>query len=226
MHHNVSLFLGPPAENAGSGSLLKICWMLSLQVHKAKLWTGETVAVKVQYPGLGASVTADLAVLTGLARAAEWLFPDGFRFEWILAELRQNLRTELDFRVEATNSERLRTAIGSHTSITVPAIVREVWQGSESPSPALLPAQASMPVQLCYMLTEICPRWCICHGAAAYIFGPACPCGKGLQFLCPVRWPSLPPACACAQFHPVLDLIVCHVKGLGSHDHPKDIPRH
>ena len=106
----------------------------ALQVHKAKLWTGETVAVKVQYPGLGASVTADLAVLTGLARAAEWLFPDGFRFEWILAELRQNLRTELDFRVEATNSERLRNAIGSHTSITVPAIIREVWQGPLAPT--------------------------------------------------------------------------------------------
>ncbi|KAK9844787.1 hypothetical protein WJX74_006844 [Apatococcus lobatus] len=96
------------------------------QVHRAKLWTGETVAVKVQYPGLGAAVTADLTVLTGLARAAEWLFPDGFRFEWILAELRQNLRTELDFRVEAANSERLRSAIGSHTSITVPAVVPEL----------------------------------------------------------------------------------------------------
>ena len=95
-------------------------------MHRAKLWTGETVAVKVQYPGLTAAVTADLTVLTGLAAAAEWLFPRGFRFGWVLAELRQNLKAELDFRVEAANSKRLRTAIGIHTNVTVPAVIPEV----------------------------------------------------------------------------------------------------
>ena len=97
-----------------------------MQVHRAKLWTGEIVAVKVQYPGLTAAVTADLTVLTGLARVAEWLFPDGFRFGWVLAELRRNLAAELDFRVEAANSKRLSTSIGSSSSIIVPSIVSEV----------------------------------------------------------------------------------------------------
>ncbi len=99
-----------------------------LQVHRAKLWTGESVAVKVQYPGLTAAVTADLTVLTGLARVAEWLFPDGFRFGWVVAELRRNLAAELDFRVEAANSERLRASVGSCTSVVVPSIVPEVCE--------------------------------------------------------------------------------------------------
>jgi aarF domain-containing kinase len=51
-----------------------------VQVHKAKLWDGREVAVKVQYVGLETAVTADFTTLSVLAKAAAQWFPDSFDF--------------------------------------------------------------------------------------------------------------------------------------------------
>lgn len=58
-----------------------------MQVHRARLHDGREVAVKVQYPGLQAAVTADLAALASLASAAAVLFPNAFDFGWVISEL-------------------------------------------------------------------------------------------------------------------------------------------
>lgn len=68
------------------------------QVHRAVLWDGREVAVKVQYLGLETAVSADLACLGALAAAAARLFPAAPDLRWVLAELRSNLAQELDFR--------------------------------------------------------------------------------------------------------------------------------
>jgi ABC1 atypical kinase-like domain len=56
--------------------------MGTMQVHKARLLTGEAVAVKVQYAGLESAVAADLATFSGLATLAGAAFPD-FKLGWV-----------------------------------------------------------------------------------------------------------------------------------------------
>ena len=51
-------------------------------MHKARLLTGELVAVKIQYAGLESAVAADLATFSGLAAVAGAAFPD-FKLGWV-----------------------------------------------------------------------------------------------------------------------------------------------
>lgn len=67
-------------------------------MHKAKLHTGEEVAVKIQYPGLQRAADADLAVLRLLAAAAAAAFA-GLELRWLQEELHRKLMEELDFTV-------------------------------------------------------------------------------------------------------------------------------
>ena len=48
----------------------------SCQVHRARLLSGEDVAVKLQYSGLESAVAADLATFSALATLAGLAFPD------------------------------------------------------------------------------------------------------------------------------------------------------
>ena len=49
-------------------------------MHKARLFDGREVAVKVQYIGLETAVTADFTTLTVLASAAARWFPNSLDF--------------------------------------------------------------------------------------------------------------------------------------------------
>lgn len=95
------------------------------QVHKAQLLSGEEVAVKVQYAGLASAVAADLATFAGLAVMAGIAFPD-FKLGWVVADLRQQLAKELDFRLEADNSRTLAAATADDPAIAVPAVYDEL----------------------------------------------------------------------------------------------------
>src|SRR5213593_2371415 len=77
------------------------------QVHRAELRGGEPVAVKVQYPGVAATVRQDvknvkalLRVFTGIAR--DIMRQDVDREE-VAAELEARLHEELDYLNEAAN---------------------------------------------------------------------------------------------------------------------------
>lgn len=58
----------------------KVHGIACLQVHKARLFDGREVAVKVQYLGLETAVTADFTTLTVLAKAAAKWFPNSLDF--------------------------------------------------------------------------------------------------------------------------------------------------
>lgn len=83
------------------------------QVHTATLHDGQQVVIKIQRPRARAQVTTDLDILERLAGDAER------RTEWardygagaLAAEFARTLREELDYRVEAANTEMLRGAI-------------------------------------------------------------------------------------------------------------------
>src|SRR5262245_41578872 len=80
------------------------------QVHRAKLITGQSVAVKVQRPGLKALIEFDLTVLR---RVARWLerYPNLIRgVEWqaTLKEFRTTVFEEMDYEQEVRNAETFR----------------------------------------------------------------------------------------------------------------------
>ncbi|KAG7359788.1 ABC1 family-domain containing protein [Nitzschia inconspicua] len=77
------------------------------QVHAAKLKTGEDVVIKVQKPGIDASLKADLSFIYVASRVLEFLQPDWERtsLSGIVGDIRSSMLEELDFEKEATNTE-------------------------------------------------------------------------------------------------------------------------
>ena len=77
------------------------------QVYKAKLKTGETVAVKVQRPRAKDQIKIDIQVLLMLARFAENHIPGAKDYDTVrvVLEFQRWTVNELDYRKEATNGE-------------------------------------------------------------------------------------------------------------------------
>jgi len=93
------------------------------QVYKGKLFTGETVAVKVQRPGLAEAITLDVHILRGLAAWAQKTFKT-IRSDLvaILDEFAGRLFEEMDYTHEGHNAERFAKLYGRLPDIYVPKI--------------------------------------------------------------------------------------------------------
>jgi ubiquinone biosynthesis protein len=100
------------------------------QVHAATLKNGARVVVKIQRPRARAQVTTDLDILERLAadaeRRTEWARDYGARA--LAAEFARTLREELDYRVEAANTEMLRGAIERSQSpaLNIPTVHHDI----------------------------------------------------------------------------------------------------
>jgi predicted unusual protein kinase regulating ubiquinone biosynthesis (AarF/ABC1/UbiB family) len=92
------------------------------QVHRAQWADGRLVAVKVQYPGAGPALLNDFTQLGRLARMFSVLSP-GLDIKPLLAELRERLAEELDYRLEAASQEAFATAYADDPDIFVPRVV-------------------------------------------------------------------------------------------------------
>ena len=80
------------------------------QVHKARLISGELVAVKVQRPNVRKLMAQDISIMRTLARRAQH-FMGNEQFvdlQSVVDELWQSFREETDFLVEARNLEEFR----------------------------------------------------------------------------------------------------------------------
>ena len=91
------------------------------QVHKAVTHDGQTVAVKVQYPGIDEAITADLDNTDLLGRLLSMLFPT-LEPEPLVAELRARIGDELDYRAEANAQQLFVDFYRDHPFIHVPDI--------------------------------------------------------------------------------------------------------
>ena len=80
------------------------------QVHKARLVTGELVAVKIQRPHVQEVMAKDISIIRSLARRlGGFMGADQFLdLQSIVDELWQSFREETDFLVEARNLEEFR----------------------------------------------------------------------------------------------------------------------
>jgi predicted unusual protein kinase regulating ubiquinone biosynthesis (AarF/ABC1/UbiB family) len=91
------------------------------QVHRARLRTGEDVAVKIQYPGIARTIDADFrnlgALLFPLRLSADWEFVKA-QFE----EIRRMLNQEVDYRQEAASTRQARALFQPEDGIVVPEV--------------------------------------------------------------------------------------------------------
>ena len=72
------------------------------QVHRARLKTGEEVAVKIQYPGIARTIRSDLRNLKSMMRP--FLYNENWRaIEALFEEMRVGLDSETDYEREAQN---------------------------------------------------------------------------------------------------------------------------
>jgi ubiquinone biosynthesis protein len=94
-------------------------------VYKARLNSGEAVAVKVRRPGIARKLARDVTALGWLLKLAEWLslFTPGFT-KTLHSEFARMLFEEIDFLREARNTELFRSEAvrAKHNYITAPRV--------------------------------------------------------------------------------------------------------
>ena len=100
------------------------------QVHVAKLLTGEDVVIKVQKPGIDASLKADLSFVLVASKILEFLQPDWERtsLSAVVGDIRASMLEELDFNKEARNTEEFRQFLAQNNLLnkaTAPKVYRE-----------------------------------------------------------------------------------------------------
>lgn len=94
------------------------------QVHRARLYSGEEVAVKVLRPNLQGVIEQDLALMRFGAGWIERLFADGKRLKprEVVAEFDKYLHDELDLMREAANASQLRRNFENSDKLIVPKV--------------------------------------------------------------------------------------------------------
>ncbi|MBS0203620.1 MAG: AarF/ABC1/UbiB kinase family protein [Planctomycetes bacterium] len=91
------------------------------QVHRARLKTGEEVAVKIQYPGIARSIGEDFRNLM------LFMLPNRLGHDWKnvqeqFEDLRIRLEQETDYCLEATYLQKARTLFREEDGIVVPRV--------------------------------------------------------------------------------------------------------
>lgn len=91
------------------------------QVHRAVTKDGRHLAVKVQYPGVRASIDSDLANVAALLRIPG-LVPRGMDLSPMLAEARRQLHQEADYAAEARNLTDFRALLAEDPHYLLPEV--------------------------------------------------------------------------------------------------------
>lgn len=91
------------------------------QVHRAETRDGRRLAIKVQFPGVAASIDSDMANLGLLARGLG-LLPPGPTAEALLEEARAQLHQEADYAAEAAAMAAYRARLADDMDLSVPGV--------------------------------------------------------------------------------------------------------
>jgi predicted unusual protein kinase regulating ubiquinone biosynthesis (AarF/ABC1/UbiB family) len=91
------------------------------QVHRARLKTGEIVAVKIQYPAIARSIEDDFRNLS------IFLLPNRIGREWLnvkeqFEDLRERIEQETDYVLEAAHLQKARSLFRDDEGIIVPRV--------------------------------------------------------------------------------------------------------
>ncbi len=91
------------------------------QVHRATLPDGQQLAVKVQYPGVRASIDSDVDNVAALMRLPG-LLPRGMDIAPLIAEAKNQLREEADYLSEARHLAQFRTLLETSGTFVLPEL--------------------------------------------------------------------------------------------------------
>ncbi|HSL53015.1 MAG TPA: AarF/ABC1/UbiB kinase family protein [Pyrinomonadaceae bacterium] len=95
------------------------------QVYRARLHTGQEVAVKVQRPNLQSLISFDVAILFRLVKLTNRFFPkanENADWEGMLREFHATIFEEMDYVREGRNADRFRYNFRTWRAIRVPKI--------------------------------------------------------------------------------------------------------
>ena len=95
------------------------------QVHEAKIKkTGETIALKVQYPGVERAIHSDMKALKAIIMFAPGI-PRGRKVEELVCEIEEMLEREIDYTLEAQFGEKFKALLQDDPRFLVPKIHRD-----------------------------------------------------------------------------------------------------
>ena len=145
------------------------------QVYKAKLKTGEDVAVKVQRPGLTAQITRDIYLLRRIAQwACNNLSVVRSDLVSIMDEFGARIFEEMDYTHEGENAQRFESLYGYLPNIIVPKIYTELtarrvltmeWiNGTKLTEPELLEAKGLKATEVVEIGVQCSLRQLLEHG--------------------------------------------------------------
>lgn len=94
------------------------------QVYRARLVSGESVVVKIRRPDVEDIVDGDLKIALDLARFAEDRSPQArsFGIVSVADQFAAQLREELDYRIEARNTNEVAATVTGHDTISIPKV--------------------------------------------------------------------------------------------------------
>ena len=95
------------------------------QVYRARLHSGEEVAVKVQRPNLADLIRFDIAILYRLIQLVNRFFPEANEnadWEGMLREFHKTIFEEMDYAQEGRNADRFRHNFRDWRAIRVPKV--------------------------------------------------------------------------------------------------------
>ena len=92
------------------------------QVHRGRWADGREVAVKVQYPGAGDALLADLRQISRVARTFGGMVP-GIDIKPLVAELQDRVAEELDYGLEAEAQRTFAAVFREDPDFTVPDVI-------------------------------------------------------------------------------------------------------
>lgn len=97
------------------------------QVHRAVTRKGEQVVLKIQKPGIGEKIAADLRLLDMLAKLAADNSIELRRYRPVdlVREFDRSLNRELDFTIEARSADRIRKNMRAIPWLTIPKVYWE-----------------------------------------------------------------------------------------------------
>jgi ubiquinone biosynthesis protein len=97
------------------------------QVHKAKLKSGEEVAVKVLHPGIGKLIETDMEILLNLAHLIEKHIPESRLYDpvGIVNEFKRTIQKEQRLIYEGRNIETFRRYTEDDPTVKVPLVYWE-----------------------------------------------------------------------------------------------------
>jgi predicted unusual protein kinase regulating ubiquinone biosynthesis (AarF/ABC1/UbiB family) len=93
------------------------------QVHRVVLRDGRRAALKVQYPGVGDAINADLNNAQAMYSMLSMFALKGLDTRSLVAELRDRMGDELDYRIEAANQTGFAEHYRDHPFISVPTVI-------------------------------------------------------------------------------------------------------